>query len=110
VGLNTIIWTVTDGAGNSDTCVQNIEVEVAIGMESGSRNHQIRVLPNPVGNLAVIDLHDIQFIEIELYDAAGNKAGVFYDTKIDLSAFSKGLYYVKVITAGDVFVTPLVKD
>ncbi len=95
-GINIITWTVTDVSGNQEVCNFNLTVEEYVGIDNIDQK-QISFYPNPTTGIITVDVEDIQFIEI--LDVEERR--IFYseeNNQIDLSEYSKGIYFIKVTT------------
>ena len=106
---NTIVWTVTDMAGNTDSCVQVITVNIFDGIVSPEQSG-IRAFPNPVKETLEVDMHGLLFTEIGLFDIGGRRIGTFYSEMIDMSAYPSGCYYLKITGEKGIFVVEVVKQ
>ena len=80
------------------------------------KNAEIALFPNPTNNyFSVESTNGSEMAKVELFDVAGklllSKDMLNNDTTVDVSAFSKGIYFVNAITSeGKNFVAKLIKD
>jgi len=88
-----------------------------INIEDNSRNHQFSIYPNPTKNSILITLsEELEVQKVILFDALGQVAfqqeiGTSQNTiNIELSGFSKGLYYLVIESDDSRSVTKVVKE
>jgi len=107
IGSNTITITAIDDCGNTSTCEINVILEESLSID----NHQTvnyDVYPNPTQNTLNVDFgKTMNNASLKLYDSTGklvlemnaiNNASI----QIDISAFSKGIYQLMIMSNSDV--------
>lgn len=95
-------------ATNSGKCVSSkTDVKIKVGGTEGiaSQERAIKIYPNPT-NGAVVIQHELSIKDIRLFDLSGRL--VYQEANIgskefslDLSAFSDGIYFIKIFTEAD---------
>jgi len=82
---------------------------------SNAPNSDLLIYPNPTSNMITVEYHQFTGVEkITIFDIMGKSlldhglSGVVSD--IDISAFSAGIYFIRIITDEQVFVRKLVKQ
>ncbi|WP_010663930.1 FG-GAP-like repeat-containing protein [Marinilabilia salmonicolor] len=112
VGINTIIWTVTDQEGNAEECSFDIEITGDVTLiEEPSKISSLRIFPNPVGSVlnivtatkgaySISSLNGTRVANGELGASGG---------QIDVSGLSEGVYILQVIVDGETETTRFVK-
>ncbi len=113
----TIVWTVTDNAGNTATCSFDVTVDTYVGIADLSASG-ISIYPNPTSgkfNLTVSN-ELVSVKNIEITDITG-KIIINYQFAIDnsqfdinLSDFESGIYLIKIQTDKEVFTTKIIKE
>ncbi|MDQ3191219.1 MAG: zinc-dependent metalloprotease [Bacteroidota bacterium] len=104
-GLHTISYTVTN-ACSTVTASKTLNVDVCSGIASYSNLSKIEIIPNPAKENVTIKLNtlDIKGVSIEIISIHGellfsdyiHQIGqVDYKKEINLTGFSKGVYFVK---------------
>jgi methionine-rich copper-binding protein CopC len=117
-GTTTIVWTVTDNAGNTTTCSFNVLVNEYVGIADLSANG-ILIYPNPTSG--IINLtgfnEPVSVKNLEITDITGKtiqsssnfQINQFSNYEIDLSGFDSGIYIVKISTDKEIFTSKLIK-
>jgi len=104
IGDNTVTLTVVDESGNSSTCTATVTVLEAPVSVIDEQLIEFSLMPNPVDNNFNININAKQHIKaISIVDQLGkvlikykiDQFGAFTKT-IDISNFSKGIYFVKI--------------
>ena len=66
-------------------------------------NYGIKLFPNPIRNYFTISLEGIDFVDISILDIKGklllHKSKLFDQERIDISNYTPGIYFVKIITS-----------
>lgn len=111
-GTTTIVWEITDKAGNKATCQFDVTVNLATGLESIEQNG-ISFYPNPTKGLFTIESNQLALKNIQITDLAGKivfreKAQGQKQT-FDLSAIENGVYFVRIETETRTFRAKIVK-
>lgn len=99
-GLYTIEFTTTDAEGNTYTCSFNLQVNEVLSVEEQEASAFI-LYPNPATNSVSIQSASQAIQEVVLYDMAGKLIYSEKDLdlsikKLDISAFSKGVYFITI--------------
>ena len=116
-GAYVITYTITDtnACSNSDTASIMVDICNAI-VANGSMN--IDVYPNPASNMVYVHIANSTFsaITISIVDIQGKE--VFnetekntskeYSKQINIEAFAKGVYYIKLNTGSDLKIQKLI--
>ncbi len=114
VGTTTVVWTVTDKAGNSATCSCDIAVT------STSLNSDIdaettinyTIFPNPTTGVVNITLGNTENSELKIYSVTGESVystASFAGGAVDLSGLNSGMYFIQLTTNGKTTITKLMK-
>ena len=102
-GETTVTWKVTDKAENVSICSFKIIVD----------KFNIPIYPNPAKDFITIDFKGTNFKEIALNDILGKSLLLKPITEekinIDLSGYSEGVYFVRIIGPKKIFTTKVVK-
>ncbi len=113
IGITTIVWTVTDIAGNTETCSFEITVNAYISVSS-IELVQVSVYPNPTNGILNIEFSDFIVQNITIVDITGKviieKAVTAQTENIDLSTFANGVYLIRLQTDKEIFTTKIVKE
>ncbi len=106
LGKNTVTLTVTDGSGNSSTCILEVEVQQLIGTsEVHFSKNDFQILPNPTaGNLQVKISKKLDFknLHLEILDALGrvliskNEPGGGDSFQLDVQNLAAGRYLLRL--------------
>ncbi len=101
-GTTTVQWTVTDDAGNTQVCSFDILVNAFVGVENIDKN-TVSIFPNPSNGIFTVSLISkiIGDYRISVINQLGmtiymNKKSDSKSFRIDLSSYSKGIYFIKV--------------
>ncbi|MBN2681558.1 MAG: T9SS type A sorting domain-containing protein [Bacteroidales bacterium] len=112
IGINTIIWTITDFGGNTAICTHNVIVNAYVGI---SLANQIAptVFPNPSKDIFELNLNEAN-INLELTDITGKvifeKTSNSNLTIIDLSKKEPGIYLLNFVYQNKPYTIKLVKE
>ncbi|MBL4592999.1 MAG: T9SS type A sorting domain-containing protein, partial [Flavobacteriales bacterium] len=118
VGNHNVIYTFTDGNSciNSDTTV--ITVKICVGIDEIENDFGILIYPNPNTGLFTIekpiDLN--KEVKVKLLDATSkviiNKVIPIGKQKveIDITSYSRGIYYLQLIVDEEIFVKQILKQ
>jgi hypothetical protein len=115
-GTTTIIWTVADNMGNTNTCSFDILVDTFVGINDVSANGN-SIYPNPTSGKLIVNREKLIVNSIEITDIAGKTILSFSNYQInqisnyeiDLSDYSNGMYLIKILTDKEVFTTKIIK-
>lgn len=111
IGTTTIIWTLTDIAGNDDTCSFIVMVYPYVDILK-LRSVGISVHPNPTDGILIIEFEDKEFDKIEISNLQGLSLLVhnIYGQKktIDLSGFENGVYLLNIYGENEKHTTKIV--
>ncbi len=112
-GMHTINWTITDEAGNEETCLYTITVNVYVGINEISDN-QISISPNPTTGIVNINLKASERpLSVEITNTTGkiieqNNSNSTLQI-FDLSNYSNGVYFIKIQTENGVYTEKIIK-
>ena len=111
-GNTTVVWTITDGNGNTANCSFDITVNESVGIKN-LKKHGISIYPNPTSGVIYIESTKFQIERIEVYDLTGklliNKSNL-KEKVIDLSELSGGMYIINISTEKYNFTTGILKE
>lgn len=101
VGVHTINVSVQDQYGNSDSCQFDITVEEFLGITDNGLELGLNIYPNPSKGVIFVESANVALNSIQVTDLAGKQLMAMdsidaTNTSIDLSALSKGIYFVTV--------------
>lgn len=115
-GSTTIIWTITDIAGNIETCNFDVVVTSHVGISNLIKNN-ISIYPNPTTGQLTIDFTKVQNfgkVMLQIQDITGKilieKSNLQQNKELDLSGFANGIYIIIIQTEEDVFTSKIVKE
>jgi hypothetical protein len=111
IGDNTVILTVTDSGGNTDTCEAIVTVEPGLGIEENILE-TINIYPNPTANVLYIKSNVSS--NYHLYNMVGQKiiSGQINegDNELNLRQYSNGIYFIKFIKNNRVYTKKIIKN
>ncbi|MBZ0327655.1 MAG: choice-of-anchor B family protein [Altibacter sp.] len=101
VGTYTISCEVTDGSGNTNTCTFELTVEEVLGTNDVNLESGLAIYPNPTSNVITISSKHVNLSSVAIMDVLGKQVYTANTidsetTTIDISGFSKGMYFVKI--------------
>lgn len=112
-GTTTIVWTITDIAGNENTCSFDVTVNLFVGIETLQQNG-ISIYPNPTNGIVNFDFSNLNVNKISISDITGKviieKIVTNQEEKIDISNYSNGVYLIKFQTEKEVLSTKIIKE
>jgi uncharacterized repeat protein (TIGR03803 family) len=86
---------------------------VSTGIEDVKDQYGISIYPNPTNGVINIENTNSSDLVISVYDVAGNKIEVVntgnLNTKINLSSYVKGIYFVVINTGNDIFSQKIIR-
>lgn len=108
---------VANGNGeNSGDRIVTTEGEGVISQTSSVSDQQIgfvKVFPNPASDFLRVDSGNQSIESLEIYDASGRRVH-FTETvngsKVDISSFTPGMYYLRTILAGKPYMAKWIKE
>jgi len=117
LGDNIVELTVIDLAGNISTCTATVTVLEAPVAVVDNINIAVEIMPNPAKNNIQINLNSNQNIEfISIIDNIGKilihlkvENAISINESIDISHFSKGIYFVKIKSENGELIKKLMK-
>ncbi len=113
-GIYTIVVTAQDEYGNQSSCSFELTVETVLGMEDTLLKNEITVYPNPANNYIKINYPlTVQINRTTIYDVNGKEIiSNNYDknTRIDVSSFSSGLYFIQIETRNTILIKRFIKE
>ena len=113
IGTTTIVWTVTDDAGNSAECSFDVEVSQIVAVDNNGVQN-ISVYPNPTAHNLTINLSGIMVEKVEITDVAGNTIYSTHNAQpvevVNLTDYADGLYFVIVKTNNGNVIKKVIKQ
>ncbi|MEX2410086.1 MAG: T9SS type A sorting domain-containing protein, partial [Candidatus Paceibacterota bacterium] len=112
-GVTTITWSITDIAGNINTCSFNISVNTT-GIGGLLERNNISIYPNPTDDKLNIEFINDKERQITISDLTGrnllmkplaNKKEI-----IDISSFTRGIYIISIFENSEVATYSIVKE
>ena len=108
-GEITFTVTVDDGIDTAEATV-TILVKDCIGVEEQSLNN-VNIYPNPAQDFIMIDSESVEFVEvIDIYGRVITSAEINGETRIEMSDFADGIYYVRLHSNGATTIQKVVKN
>ena len=108
-GIYTFTVTVNDGEATAEASV-TIEVVAFIGVEENILNN-VSIYPNPAEDFIMINSENVEFAEvIDIYGRVITASEINGETRIDMSNFADGIYYVRLHSNGETAVQKVVKN
>lgn len=99
VGITTVTWTYSDSNGNSITQDQTVDIDCSVGLIENAAV-QVALYPNPVHDVLNIELGNLEFSNLAVYNHLGElvlKNNVTtLNHSIDVSDLPNGLYLLSV--------------
>ena len=112
-GNTTINWTITDNAGNNQTCSFVVTVNTFVGIET-LQQKGISIYPNPANDILHIDFTENNIQKLAIKSIEGKtmfeKTKINQNEIIDLSNYVKGVYIISLQTNKEIVTTKIVKD
>jgi len=112
-GTTTIVWTLTDIAGNENTCSFDVTVNAYVGIADLFANG-ISIYPNPTNGIVNLEFAENNIKKLTILDITGKqvieKTEVQQNEQIDVSSFDSGIYVISIITDNEIFTTKLIKE
>lgn len=118
-GIYTIVLTVSNADGCTDTGIQTIEVSGGVtSVDELSEGQNIRVFPNPTSDKisVLFDLSKTTQVDVQLTDllgrsilSLGTESYLKEEINIDLSAYSSGVYFLVCQLKDQKFVKKIIK-
>lgn len=105
-----VIYTVTDGSGNSSSTEVNVRVDIILAVsENIPENDLIKYYPNPVSDFLTIEFgknfNQNSIRNVELIDASGKKIDEISFSNlgegkigIEMGRLKSGIYYLRIVT------------
>ncbi len=111
-GDYTIVWTVTDEAGNEASCSFDLSVGASVNVQEMGEM-PLQVYPNPAGSFIHLNA-EVLIEEVELCDLAGRvmkkETLNAKHLEVDIADLSPGIYILKAKTAEGVHEMKVVKE
>ncbi len=108
-GTYTFTVTVDDGENTAEASV-TIEVVTGIGVEENTLNN-VSIYPNPAEDFIMINSENVEYVEvIDIFGRIVTTSEINGDTRIDMSNFADGIYYVRLHSNGETTVQKVVKN
>lgn len=106
IGVHTISFTAEDTNGNVSTCTFVLTIDELLGTKDQELDTSISIHPNPADHLVTITNHsNNQLHHGMVYDISGkivldvNLRRMDKEKVIDVSSFSSGMYFIKIISS-----------
>ena len=113
IGLTTVIWTITDIAGNENTCSFDVTENAFVGLEKLLQKG-ISIYPNPTNGIVNFQFNNNNIQKISISDITGKqiieKTEIQQNEQIDLSGFDSGIYIISIQTDNEIFTTKVIKE
>ncbi len=113
LGTTTIVWTITDVAGNTNSCSFDILVNGYVGIESVELNN-ISIYPNPTNGKVQVCLDSNIVQSLMISDISGKtileKSPLGQNEEIDLSNYNRGVFLFYFYTNRNVIIKKLIKE
>ena len=107
---NTLKSTDAGVVGYTVSATYDVDYWTGINQPEGKANG-LQVYPNPVKDELIIANGKLPISNIQIFDATGRTVGAYRETTtINVSALSKGVYFVKIETTEGVVVKKIVKE
>ena len=108
-GIYTFTVTVNDGETTAEASI-TIDVVSCIGVEENILNN-VSIYPNPAEDFIMINSENVEFAEvIDIYGRVITASEINGETRIDMSNFADGIYYVRLNSNGATAVQKVVKN
>jgi hypothetical protein len=113
-GTTTVMWTVTDNAGNTNTCSFNVVVNAYTTGVDELQQAGIKLYPNPVTHNLTVKLGQNRVQRLTITDLTGRvvftKENLSQTETLDISNLNSGVYLINVQTTTRVISTRIVKE
>ncbi len=114
VDTTTIIWTITDNAGNENACSFDITVNAYVGIDNFSESG-ISVYPNPTKGKFTISNQGLEAYGFKICDITGNIIQRFNNLtarqyQIDISDQPDGVYILKILSKKGIKTQKIIKN
>ena len=108
-GEVTFTVTVDDGLETVEASI-TILVKDCISVEENILNN-VSIYPNPAEDFIMINSENVEFAEvIDIYGRVITASEINGETRIDMSNFANGIYYVRLHSNGETAVQKVVKN
>ena len=108
IATTTVMWTITDNAGNETTCSFDVVI-YAYNSVNNLNNRTISIYPNPTSIFVQVESSNFKIESIELTDITGRSLLKTNETKIDLSNQTNGVYMMIITTEKEVYTEKIMK-
>ena len=112
LGTTTVIWTVTDIAGNTAECSFDVTISQATGINDFEKN-AISIYPNPTTGVLKLDFSDNEIFTVKVYDLLGKviieRSEVTLSETIDITQYANGVYIISIQSGDKIFTTKIIK-
>ena len=114
-GTTTIIWTVTDNAGNTATCNFDITVNANTTAIETLKQNGISIYPNPTKGLLNFDFVNNNIQKISILNLSGKTivektSNILAKESFNIQDFKSGVYLISIQTYNDVITTKIIKE
>lgn len=108
LGTHTLFYTYAGPGGCNGTDSLQVTVDLCLGMEENSTEGILPVYPNPGSGQFTVSTNETEFT-LFVYDVYGNIVQSISNEKaIDISAESKGIYFIRIIAADKIYVQKII--
>lgn len=111
-GITTIVWTIEDEAGNTNSCNFDITVNEYVSIET-LQQKGISIYPNPTNGELNFEFTNNDIQKLTISDITGKriieKSEIQKNETIDLYGFESGIYIICIQTNKEKFTTKIVK-
>ncbi len=108
----TIVWTVTDVAGNTDSCSFDVTVNDYVGIYDLSENG-INLYPNPTSGKLIVNSEKFKIINLEITEINGrtieNHKLSTFNYQLSIEDYPNGIYFLKIETETSIFIEKIIK-
>ncbi len=113
-GTTTIIWTITDNAGNTETCSFDVVVNsTTTGIEQ-LKQKGVLIYPNPTSGIINFDFADNNIQKLIILDIKGIKIidenRAIQNKQVSLLKYPNGTYFIKMQIDNKIYTVKIIKE
>lgn len=101
---------IENGIDSWDTISNSITVDTQSKINSNTETNDIRIYPNPTSNFVNIETNNQNIENIEIIDITGKIIIYTKNIKIDFTDYKKGIYFIKVRTDKQMYISKIVRE
>jgi hypothetical protein len=110
-GIYDITITASDAFSNETEYTFELTVELLLGVNDFGIESKIILYPNPVSEILQIETSGgIQLEKVTIYSIQGKKLTITSEEKINLTSFSKGVYFAAIKTNQGAIIKKIIKN